>query len=192
MNHVTGASDLFHPLVVGTRTFIPSTYCSDSFAKVCATTLSYCYGSVTGLDAYSIYPMSIQELSSATVRIIGSSQVLSDPASVVKELIDNAIDARASTVSVEIAANSLDVVQVRDNGHGVAPQDRDVICKRYCTSKIRDYADLKEVGGRWLGFRGEALASASELSGSFVITTRVEGEDCAASLEVDQKGRVER
>ncbi|KAI9727947.1 MAG: hypothetical protein M1828_005352 [Chrysothrix sp. TS-e1954] len=136
--------------------------------------------------------MSIQELPPTTVRIIGSSQVLSDPASVVKELIDNSLDARANAVSVEISANTLDIVQVRDNGHGVSPEDRDVICKRYCTSKIRDYADLKEVGGRWLGFRGEALASAVELSGSLVMTTRVGGEDCAVSLVMSSMGHVER
>lgn len=135
--------------------------------------------------------MSIAALPPSTVSIIGSSQVLTDSSSVVKELIDNALDARASSVFVEISTNTLDIIQVRDNGHGVAPQDRSLICRRYCTSKIRDYTDLKDFGGTSLGFRGEALASAAELSGTILITTRVEGEDVAIALKVNKKGEVE-
>lgn len=135
--------------------------------------------------------MSIAALPPSTVSILGSSQVLTDAPSVVKELIDNALDARATSVFVEISANTLDVIQVRDNGHGIAPQDRSLVCRRYCTSKIRDYSDLKDIGGTSLGFRGEALASAAELSGSIVVTTRIEGEDVAVTLKVSKKGEVE-
>jgi len=135
--------------------------------------------------------MSIAALPPSTVSILGSSQVLTDAPSVVKELIDNALDARATSVFVEISANTLDVIQVRDNGHGIAPQDRSLVCRRYCTSKIRDYSDLKDIGGTSLGFRGEALASAAELSGSIVVTTRIEGEDVAMTLKVSKKGEVE-
>lgn len=134
--------------------------------------------------------MSILALPASTISIIGSSQVLTDAASVVKELIDNALDARASSIFVEISSNTLDVIQVRDNGHGIAPQDRSLVCRRYCTSKIRDYSDLKDVGGSSLGFRGEALASAAELSGIILVTTRVEGEDVAVALKVNKKGEV--
>lgn len=136
--------------------------------------------------------MSIQALSENTVRAIGSSQVLTDPASLVKELIENAIDARATNISVETSANTLDVIQVRDNGHGIAPADRKMVCRRYCTSKIRDLADLKSVGGKSLGFRGEALASAAELSGGIGVTTRVEGEEVAVTLHVGHSGEVQR
>lgn len=134
--------------------------------------------------------MSIQALPAATVRVIGASQVLTDPASVVKELIDNALDARASSIFVEVSANTLDVIQVRDNGHGIVAEDRAMVCRRYCTSKIRQYSDLKNIGGKWLGFRGEALASAAELSGTFILTTRVEGEDTATALRVEKSGEV--
>ena len=136
--------------------------------------------------------MSIQALPQKTVRAIGSAQVLTDPASLVKELVDNAIDARATNISIEISTNTLDSVQVRDNGHGIAPADRALACKRYCTSKIRDFGDLKSLGGRSLGFRGEALASAAELSSQISIITRVEGEDVAACLSVGQNGEVQR
>jgi len=135
--------------------------------------------------------MSIAALPPSTVSIIGSAQVLTDAASVAKELIDNALDARASSITIEISSNTLDVIQVRDNGHGIAPQDRSLICRRYCTSKIRNYSDLKDIGGISLGFRGEALASAAELSGTTLITTRVEGEDVAVTLKVNPKGEVD-
>jgi len=135
--------------------------------------------------------MSIAALPPSTISIIGSTQVLTDAASVVKELIDNALDARASSITIEISSNTLDVIQARDNGLGIAPQDRSLICRRYCTSKIRNYSDLKDLGGTSLGFRGEALASAAELSGTTLITTRVEGEDVAVALKVNTKGEVD-
>lgn len=136
--------------------------------------------------------MSIKALPPTTVRIIGSAQVLTDPASVVKELVDNALDAHATSVFVEISVNSLDIIQVRDNGHGIAPDDRALLCRRYCTSKIKDYSDLKELGGRSLGFRGEALASAAELSSSLLITSKVEGEAIAVALKINARGETEK
>ena len=132
----------------------------------------------------------IHVLPPTTIRQIGSSQVLTDPSSVVKELIDNAIDARATSIFVEISSNSLDVIQVRDNGHGIAPEDRAMICHRHCTSKIRRFEDLKEVGGKSLGFRGEALASMAEMSGDLGIFTRVEGEPAAVLLKVGKTGDI--
>ncbi|KAK5016598.1 hypothetical protein BJ546DRAFT_329035 [Cryomyces antarcticus] len=134
--------------------------------------------------------MSIKALPEKTVTAIGSSQVLTDPASVVKELVDNSLDARATAIFVEIAVNTLDVIQVRDNGHGIAPEDRQLVARRYCTSKIRDFADLKGVGSKWLGFRGEALASAADMSGGLSVVTRVEGEDVAVGLKIGQDGRI--
>jgi DNA mismatch repair protein MutL len=133
---------------------------------------------------------SIQALPPTTVHRIGSSQVLVDPACAVKELLDNALDARATSVSIEISTNTLDVIHVRDNGHGIAPDDRVLICKRYCTSKIRDFADLRNLGGTSLGFRGEALSSLAELSASLSVTTRVEGESTALKMTMNSKGEV--
>lgn len=134
--------------------------------------------------------MGIEALPQATVRVLGASQVLTDPAAVVKELLDNAYDANATSIAVEIHNNTIDVIQVRDNGHGVAPQDRPLIARRYCTSKISHDSELKDIGGSSLGFRGEALASAAELSGSLTISTRIEGEQVAAALKISQKGEV--
>ena len=136
--------------------------------------------------------MPITALPSTTVHAIGSSQVLTDSASVVKELIDNALDGQATAIFVEISANALDIIQVKDNGHGIAPRDRGMLCKRYCTSKIKDLEDLTKIGGQSLGFRGEALASAAEMSGSLVISTRIEGEPTATSIKVKRQSGIER
>ncbi|KAI9835741.1 MAG: hypothetical protein M1819_001919 [Sarea resinae] len=136
--------------------------------------------------------MTIKTLPPATIQAIGSSQVLTDASSVAKELIDNALDARATSIVVEIATNTLDVIQVRDNGHGIAPEDRHMICRRHCTSKLREWKDLKDIGGTWLGFRGEALASAAEMSGGLAITTKVEGEATAALLKIGKSGDIIR
>ena len=125
--------------------------------------------------------MSIQALPETAVRAIGASQVLTDPSAVVKELVDNALDARATSIAVEIHANTLDVIQVRDNGHGIPPQDRPLVARRYCTSKLTDADDLASIGGSSLGFRGEALTSAAEMSGGMTVSTRVEGEQVATS-----------
>jgi DNA mismatch repair protein MutL len=125
----------------------------------------------------------IAALPSSTTRQIGSGQVLVDPSSVVKELIDNALDARAKSILVDITANTIDSIQVKDDGHGIPAEDRPLVCRRYCTSKIRDFHDLREVGGKWLGFHGEALSSMAEMSGTFNVTTRVEGEPVAVRLK---------
>ncbi|TID17418.1 Myosin-1 [Venturia nashicola] len=134
---------------------------------------------------------SIKALPPTTVHRIGSSQVLVDSSSVVKELIDNSIDARATSISIEISANTLDVVQVTDNGHGIIPEDRAMVCRRYTTSKISDFSDLVRLGGSSLGFRGEALHSLANLSGSLSVTTRVDGEIAAVKLMIARTGEVE-
>ena len=134
--------------------------------------------------------MPIAALPLNTVLAIGSTQVLSDSASLVKELVENALDARASAIFVEISVNVLDVIQVKDNGHGIAPNDRHLVGRRYCTSKISQFEDLANIGGTSLGFRGEALASAIELSEGMTLTTRVEGEQVASSISFDTKGEV--
>lgn len=136
--------------------------------------------------------MHIAALPPNAVRAIGSTQALTDAASVVKELIDNALDAGASAIFVEISTNTLDVIQVKDNGHGIGPNDRDMVCRRFCTSKIRELDDLENIGGTSLGFRGEALASAAEMSGSVVVTTRVEGEAVAVTSKFGRQGEVGR
>lgn len=136
--------------------------------------------------------MSIAALPSQTVNAFGSAQVLTDSASVVKELVDNALDAHSTSITIEIATNALDIIQCKDNGHGIAPADHALVCKRYCTSKIKDLDDLAKIGGASLGFRGEALASAVQMSGGIVVSTRIAGEATGVSLKVSHSREVEK
>ena len=136
--------------------------------------------------------MGIVALSQSTSRVISASLVLNDTVSVVKELLDNALDAHASNILVEVSANTLDVIQLKDNGIGIGVEDRQLLCKRACTSKIRTIDDLERLGGSSLGFRGEALASVAELSENITITTRVEGEMVGTLLKYGPAGQMLR
>ena len=128
--------------------------------------------------------MSIQQLPPSAARKLSSTQVLLEPTSIVKELVDNAIDAHATSITVEISVNTLDVIQVRDNGHGIAPEDRALVGKRFCTSKLRNLEDLCTIGGTSLGFRGEALNSLLDVAAKVEVTTRVEGESIGFKREL--------
>ncbi|KAF7520260.1 hypothetical protein PCG10_009314 [Penicillium crustosum] len=134
--------------------------------------------------------MPIEALPQKTIRAIGSTSVISDPYSVVKELIDNALDASATSLQIEISPNTVDIIQLKDNGHGISPKDQHYVCKRAFTSKIQTLDDLRNVGGSSLGFRGEALASAAEMCGGFAVTTRVESEVAGRSLKYGRNGEL--
>jgi DNA mismatch repair protein MutL len=136
--------------------------------------------------------MPIAPLPDSTVRAIGSSLVLNDACSVVKELIDNALDAIATSITVEISLDTLDIIQVKDNGHGISVEDRQLVCKRGCTSKIKTFEDLDKLGGSSLGFRGEALASVVELSEAVALTTRVDGEVVGTALKFGRDGSLQK
>lgn len=136
--------------------------------------------------------MAIAALSQATARVLTSSVALNDATSVVKELVDNALDAGASSIIIEISNNTIDTIQVKDNGRGIGIEDRQLLCKKGCTSKIRTIEDLSLLGGRSLGFRGEALASAANISSSVIITTRIEGETVATILKFGPNGKMLR
>ncbi|TPX17442.1 uncharacterized protein E0L32_003085 [Thyridium curvatum] len=115
--------------------------------------------------------MAITALSDTTIRSLGSGTVISTPISLVKELLENAIDAKATFIEVLVSANTVDKVEVRDNGTGIHPGDFDLLGRHGCTSKLKSFDDLVQVGGTSLGFRGEALASAATF-GAVSVTTR--------------------
>ena len=137
--------------------------------------------------------MPIRPLPPSTSSLLRSSQSIIDPCSVIKELLDNALDALATCVKIEVSPNLLDLLQVRDDGEGVRKMDRAALGKRYWTSKAQRLQNSAqgeqgdEVSGcegvdgasvATLGFRGEALANMAELSGGGLwITTRVEEDD---------------
>lgn len=133
---------------------------------------------------------SIKPLDTGTARLLSAAQVITSPYSAVKELVENALDARATSISIEISANTVDIVKVRDNGHGIAPDDRSICCRRHTTSKLTSFVELASNGGMSLGFRGEALFALAQVSGRMEVTTRVEGEGAAVKLEIDRGGEV--
>ena len=114
----------------------------------------------------------IQQLSSHVADLIAGGEVVERPASVVKELVENAIDAGASAIVVEIQRGGMGLIRVTDNGCGIAPDELPTAFLRHATSKLRTEEDLGKIGT--LGFRGEALAAISAVSRVDVLTRQSE------------------
>lgn len=134
--------------------------------------------------------MAIQALPKSTIQLLGSSQVLTSSTSLVKELIDNALDARATVIDIQISQNTVDKIEVRDNGHGIAREDLDALGRRGHTSKLRAFEELKDLGGSSLGFRGEAFFSATQL-GQVIVTTRIDGQAVALCVKLKEQGGID-
>ncbi|KAG9245986.1 hypothetical protein BJ878DRAFT_321168 [Calycina marina] len=133
--------------------------------------------------------MAITALPESTVHLLNSAQVLTTPTSLIKELVDNALDAKATSVDVAVSQNTLDRLEVKDNGHGISQDLMNVLGKRAHTSKLRSFEELKFLGGVTLGFRGEALASAIQL-GNVTVTSRTDGEPIATLAKLKAGGGV--
>lgn len=112
--------------------------------------------------------MSIKVLDQETINKIAAGEVIERPSSVVKELVENAIDAGATAITVEIKDGGISLVRVTDNGSGIAKDDIPLAFLRHSTSKIKSIEDLMNVSS--LGFRGEALSSIAAVSQVELIT----------------------
>ncbi len=104
----------------------------------------------------------VHVLDKAVAERIAAGEVVERPASVVKELIENSIDAGATALSVEIREGGITLIRVSDNGAGMSRADASLAVERFATSKIASEKDLNQV--RTLGFRGEALPSIANVS----------------------------
>ena len=124
----------------------------------------------------------IHVLSPHVADLIAAGEVVERPASAVKELLENAVDAGARTVVLELRAGGRDYIRVTDDGVGMAPEDAGVCFLRHATSKLSDERGLEAIGT--LGFRGEALAAISAVS-SITLTTRRRGAAMGVRVEVE-------
>ncbi len=122
----------------------------------------------------------IQQLDPHVVNRIAAGEVIERPASVVKELLENSVDASSTRVDVDIVDGGMQLIRISDNGEGIHRDDMLLAVTSHATSKIRSDADLDHVSS--LGFRGEALASIASIS-RFRIRTRMEGEPVGRELE---------
>lgn len=119
---------------------------------------------------------------------IQSGQVIVDLCSVVKELVENSLDAGASSIEVRFKGYGLDAIEVQDNGNGVAPEDYETIALKHYTSKLSSYDDLTAL--QTFGFRGEALSSLCALSNFYITTARAQEAPRGTKLEFEHSGKL--
>ena len=124
----------------------------------------------------------IHVLDETTINKIAAGEVVERPASVIKELIENSIDASATNIEVEIGDGGVAYMRITDNGIGMTEEDARLAILRHATSKIQHVEDLFDIAS--LGFRGEALASIASVS-HFSLTTRKADSDLGTRITVD-------
>ena len=126
--------------------------------------------------------MTIRKLSPLLINQIAAGEVVDRPASVVKELIENALDAGSTRIDIQLIHGGKDLIRVSDNGCGIAPDELTLAVASHATSKITDEEDLAAIAS--LGFRGEAVASVGSVS-HLTMTSRRQDDESAMQIVVD-------
>lgn len=124
----------------------------------------------------------IHQLSGSVINKIAAGEVIERPASVIKELLENSVDALSTRIEVDIEQGGAELIRIVDDGEGIHPDDIELSIASHATSKISDADDLFSV--RTMGFRGEALASISEVS-QFRLRTKQRGQAVGVEMEVN-------
>lgn len=132
----------------------------------------------------------IKVLPKELINQIAAGEVVERPASVIKELIENSIDAGSSKIIIKIQDAGKTLIEIEDDGVGMNKDDAELALIQHATSKISDLNDLYSIST--LGFRGEALASISSVSGETIIDTKSEGNDSAKAVYKDSKIDIEK
>ncbi|KAJ5173427.1 Ribosomal protein S5 domain 2-type fold subgroup [Penicillium capsulatum] len=132
----------------------------------------------------------IQAIEARSVHQIQSGQVIVDLCSVAKELVENSLDAGATTIEVRFKNNGLDLIEVQDNGSGIAPDNYENIALKHYTSKLSSFDDLSSL--HTFGFRGEALSSLCALADFYIVTAQASQVPRANRLEFESSGKLRK